>query len=86
MLLQEPSSTVTLSPSNVDCVDIRMHRGKGGGGRGNASFWRATAWSSRPKSFDQACFIIPRGTLYNILYRDAPPEKGTFFRLQIIEG
>ena len=32
----------------------------------------------RPKSFDQGCFIIPRGTLYNILYRDAPPEKGTF--------
>ena len=40
----------------------------------------------RPKSFDQGCFIIPRGTLYNILYRDAPPEKGTVFRLQIIEG
>ena len=27
-----------------------------------------------------------RSTLYNGLYRGAPPEKGTFFRLQVYAG
>ena len=62
-------------------------RGEGGGGRGGGEMRHFDELlRPRPKSFDQGCFIIPRGTLCNILYRDAPPEKGTFFRLQIIEG
>ena len=85
MLLQEPVSAVTLFPSNVDCIDTRMHRGEGERGGGEMRHFDELL-RPRPKSFDQGCFIIPRGTLYNILYRDAPPEKGTFFRLQIIEG
>ena len=28
----------------------------------------------------------PRGTLYNGLYRETTPKKGTFFRLQVMTG
>ena len=29
--------------------------------------------------------LHPRGTPYNALYGEAPPERGTFFRLQVYE-
>ena len=53
MLLQEPISAVTLSPSNVDCVDTRLHRGKWGEGVGErkGSFWRETAFASQGEPF-----------------------------------
>ena len=28
----------------------------------------------------------PGGTPYNGLYREAPPERGTFFRFQVYKG
>ena len=28
------------------------------------------------------CIVIPGGTPYNDLYREAPPKRGTFSRLQ----
>ena len=42
--------------------------------------------SSKNLSNEIATFHIstqqpPGGTIYNVLYGDAPPEKGTFFRL-----
>ena len=30
-------------------------------------------------------YRYPRGTPYDYLYREAPPERGTFFRLQVYE-
>jgi len=37
--------------------------------------------------FRGAFFVSPggEGTPYNLLYGDAPPEKGTFFRLEVCE-
>ena len=29
--------------------------------------------------------LHPEGTPYNALYGEAPPERGTFFRLQVYE-
>jgi len=29
---------------------------------------------------------LPGGTPYNGLYGEAPPERGTFFRLQVFKG
>ena len=66
-----------------ECTAARGWEGEGGGGEGKCVILMSYYLSSRLKSFDQGCFIIPRGTLYNILYRDALPEKGTFFRPQI---
>ena len=31
-------------------------------------------------------YVKPGGTLYNGLYGEAPPERGTFFRLQVMTG
>ena len=39
-------------------------------------------------SFHDPCILLEplgRGTHYNGLYRKAPPERGTFFRLQVYE-
>ena len=41
--------------------------------------------SGMVKTYNLCCFLVPRrgggGTPYNGLYEEAPPERGTFFRL-----
>ena len=50
---------------------------------------RVVRFQSRPTNWPLLAIeslVAPGGTPYNGLYGEAPPERGTFFRLQVYTG